>query len=92
MSPRFPLLVLGLACALGVVGCSSTTSSTSSADVVDITDVVLTNMSGDCAEYAAGYEANVIDVERDLGMTFLITTSMTVLATLLNQLLSRKSR
>jgi hypothetical protein len=34
--------------------------------VVDITNVVLTNLSGDCADYAAGYEANVTDVGRDL--------------------------
>lgn len=67
MSPRLSILAIGVASALALSGCSSNAStSTSDAEVVDITNVVLTNMSGDCADYAAGYEANVTDVERDL--------------------------
>lgn len=52
---------------LTLVGCSSSESSTSeTAKEIDITDVVLTNMSGDCADYSANYQANVKDVKREL--------------------------
>ena len=73
MSPRMSLIVLGLASVVTLVGCSSTTSSSSSSsssstadDVVDIKNVVLTNLSGDCAEYSATYQANVTDITRDM--------------------------
>ena len=73
MSSRYPLIAVGLLSVLALTGCSpsssvSTESSSSSteAKVVDIKDVVLTNMSGDCADYSATYQANVTDITRNM--------------------------
>lgn len=50
-----------------LTGCASVdTTATSPNETVDITDIVLTNMSGDCADYAASYQADVTDIQRDL--------------------------
>jgi hypothetical protein len=64
------LLILVTAGALALSGCtSSATTRADSASTVDITDAVLTNLSGDCADYAASYQADVTDVQRDLPFT-----------------------
>lgn len=46
-----------------LAGCSASESSNSeAAKEIDITDVVLTNTSGDCADYSADYRASVSDL------------------------------
>jgi outer membrane murein-binding lipoprotein Lpp len=50
----------------GLSGCSQTTATTDVSSPVDITNGVLTNLSGDCAEYSASYQANVLDIKRDM--------------------------
>ena len=69
VSARTLVIALGLA-TLALAGCSASPSASSSTantgKRIDITDVVLTNLSGDCADYSADYEANVKDVERNL--------------------------
>ena len=49
--------------------------SRESAATVDITDAILTNLSGDCADYSATYTANVMDVKRDLPFVAQFTVS-----------------
>jgi hypothetical protein len=56
---------LALVGVLVLSGCSTATAGDSTAEV-DITDVILTNLSGDCADYSANYTATVTDVKRDL--------------------------
>jgi hypothetical protein len=46
-------------------------TETESIVAIDIKDIVLTNLSGDCADYVAPYEASVQDVQR--GVQFLAT-------------------
>lgn len=76
MSPRFSLIALGLASVVTLVGCSSSsTSSSTSNNAVDIKNVVLTNMSGDCADYSASYQANVTDITRDMDFTSVFEVS-----------------
>lgn len=76
MSPRFSLIALGLVAILSLVGCSSTrTSSSTGSDTVDIKNVVLTKMSGDCADYSASYQANVTDIKRDMDFTSVFDVS-----------------
>lgn len=50
---------------LSVAGCASATSSTASnaSEIVDIKDIVLTNLSGDCADYVDVYSATVSDLK-----------------------------
>lgn len=48
---------------------SSTSTTASSTKKIDIKDVVLTSLSGDCAEYSASYQAKVTDIKRDLAFT-----------------------
>ena len=64
-----------------VSACGSASSSTEGSQTVDITNVILTNLSGDCADYSATYQARVKYPQ----MTFPITTLMTVPVTLRNQ-------
>jgi hypothetical protein len=65
---KLPRTLLGLATASVLVlsGCALSAATNDSTDAVDITDAVLTNLSGDCADYTARYQANVTDVQRDL--------------------------
>lgn len=48
--------------ALLLLGSLSSTSSSTSSAPKDIKDLYLTNLSGDCADYASNYNANVIDI------------------------------
>jgi hypothetical protein len=57
IAPLLGILLLG--------GCG-TTATAASTEAIDITDIVLTNRSGDCADYSATYKAAVMDVKRDL--------------------------
>ena len=82
MSPRFSLIALGLASVVTLVGCSSSsnsnltsTSSSTGTNAVDIKNVVLTNMSGDCADYSASYQASVTDITRDMVFTSVFDVS-----------------
>ena len=43
--------------------CGSASSSSEGSQTVDITNAILTNMSGDCADYSATYQARVNDVQ-----------------------------
>ena len=52
--------------AIALTGCTSETT-TSATDTVDIRNAILTNTSGDCADYSAAYQAEVTDIERDMG-------------------------
>jgi hypothetical protein len=52
--------------AIALTGCTSSTT-TLAGDAVDIRNAVLTNTSGDCADYSAAYQAEVTDIERDMG-------------------------
>lgn len=63
------LLALAMSSVLVLAGCSSSSQSSDSANAVDIKNAILTNMSGDCADYAASYTANVKDVKRDEAFT-----------------------
>lgn len=64
MSKRQFVLVVSIAM-LTIAGCASTTSSTTSktSEVVDIKDIILTNLSGDCADYVDVYSATVTDLK-----------------------------
>ena len=53
------LVVAGL-----LTGCAQIDDSDS--QPIDIKDVILTNLSPDCADYSASYEANVTDVKRSI--------------------------
>ncbi len=69
-------ILAGLATlALLLSGCSSTSSSSESTVTQDIKDAVLTNQSGDCADYAASYESAVKDLQRNLDFTASVTVS-----------------
>jgi len=46
-----------------VSACGSASSSTEGSQTVDITNAILTNLSGDCADYSATYQARVNDVQ-----------------------------
>ena len=48
---------------LTIAGCSSTSGSTPKGELVDIEDIVLTNLSGDCADYIDIYSATVSDLK-----------------------------
>ena len=62
-------LILVGALALNACSSASTSSSTKSLEsAIDIKDAVLTNMSGDCADYASNYTASVQDLK--LGTEF----------------------
>ena len=64
---RFGVAFLSLTLPFILAACDSSPSETTTdSDIVDITDVVLTNMSGDCADYSASYQAQVRDVKRDM--------------------------
>jgi hypothetical protein len=69
--PKRTAAWLPLAAALLLAACSNATSEKESTTVVDIKDIVLTNMSGDCADYGSPYEESVQDVQR--GVQFLAT-------------------
>jgi hypothetical protein len=57
---------------IALAACSSITSDTA-ATTVDTRDIILTNLSGDCADYAATYEADVTDVKRDVAFASNLT-------------------
>jgi hypothetical protein len=58
------VVTLGLVSLLAISGCSSSTATDSNnSNVVDIKDIVLTNKSGDCADYSASYQAEVKDIQ-----------------------------
>ena len=62
------LVTAACALALLVSGCAAGTASetntpSTSSNVVDIKDIVLTNLSGDCADYSASYQAKVSDLK-----------------------------
>lgn len=59
-------LALVGALTVALTGCASSVESTTS-EKIDITDIILTNTSGDCADYSATYQAEVTDIERDMG-------------------------
>lgn len=66
---RITSTVIGLlALALLFAGCSntSTLNELDAPETIDIKDVVLTNLSGDCADYSSTYEASVDDIKRDV--------------------------
>ena len=62
-------IIVTTALAFAVVAlpaCASTSSSTDAElEVIDITDVILTERSGDCADYSASYQAEVTDIQLD---------------------------
>jgi YHYH protein len=58
------MVTTGLLFALGLSGCSSAASpSILTTEKVDIKDIVLTNLSADCADYSASYQASVKDLK-----------------------------
>jgi hypothetical protein len=62
-------MALAVSTALLLAGCSNTSPATSqspsaSGTAIDIKDAVLTNLSGDCADYSESYQAKVSDLER----------------------------
>ena len=62
--------------ALVLAGCSSGASTTSATiKEVDITNVVLTNLSGDCADYSASYNAQVKDIKREVSFVSQVNVS-----------------
>ena len=69
-------LIAGL-CALALLlsGCSSSVSSSESIAAQDIKDAVLSNLSGDCADYSVNYETAVKDVQRNLDFTSTVALS-----------------
>lgn len=59
-----------VASVLILTGCSTDSAVSTAAVIdVDITNVVLSNTSGDCADYSASYQAEVTDVKRNLPFT-----------------------
>ena len=70
-------VIIAAAVAFAVVAlpaCASTSSSTDAElEVVDITDIILTERSGDCADYAANYQAEVTDLKLDTAFVSDIT-------------------
>ena len=66
---RKMLAALLSAATVVVSACGSASSSTEGSQTVDITNAILTNLSGDCADYSATYQARVNDVQ--LAMPFL---------------------
>ena len=60
------VMVLFSALAIALTGCTSSTK-TSAGESVDIRNAILTNSSGDCADYSASYQADVTDIQRDMG-------------------------
>jgi hypothetical protein len=88
------LATAGTVALSGCTGTATTGSDTASAvnvnvDVtVDITDAILTNLSGDCADYSASYQADVTDVQRDLPFTaqFAVTEDATSCAVTANDI------
>ncbi len=67
-SAKLTRVSVGLvASVLFLTGCSSASSTSSSAVIdVDTTNIILTNTSGDCADYSASYQAKVKDLKRDV--------------------------
>lgn len=63
-------LLVTLLVTISVTGCSTSGSSSSPTDTsrktVDIKDAVLTNLSPDCADYSASYQAKVKDLKQNL--------------------------
>ena len=61
--------------ALLLASCSTSTTDEHVVTPVDIKDIVLTNLSGDCADYASPYEADVQDLQQkiDFLATFTVT-------------------
>ena len=63
------ITMLGLAFAAStflIISSVNNAAPTASLEKVDITNVVLTDRSGDCADYSASYQASVTDVNRNL--------------------------
>ncbi len=70
-----PVAVFAILFTLLVTSCtSSKTTETESTVAIDIKDIVLTNLSGDCADYVAPYEASV----QDLKLSTRVLASFTV--------------
>ena len=60
-----------LVATLSLAGCSTSASSsipssTETNKSIDIKDIVLTNLSADCADYSASYQANVKDLKQNV--------------------------
>lgn len=58
-----------------LAGCSAATTSTTLSKQVDSTNIVLTNLSGDCADYSASYQADVKDLKRELSFVSQVDVS-----------------
>ena len=54
---------------ISLAGCSASKSSPSISatnKTIDIKDIVLTNLSADCADYSASYQAEIKDVKQNI--------------------------
>ena len=81
-------LLFALVCTLSLSGCGSSSSSggaatgsgsgdSSSPASVDIKDAVFTDTSGDCANYDNTLSASVLDIQRSMGFSELVTITST---------------
>lgn len=75
LSKHLRVLAAAAGLSLALAGCSGATTSTTLSKQVDSTDVVLTNLSGDCADYSASYQADVKDVKRELSFVSQVNVS-----------------